>query len=88
MYYKLKTNNMKTKTYVIYDFETVYGVVTASDDVELKSKITTLLDGIREPIEKIDIPPLSRIDDFDLYEFIVLFEDDAEEFNIQRFNVI
>jgi len=81
---------MEKKTYVIWDSEVMYGVVTAENNDELKLKIVALLDGIREEISLIQLLP--ELDDFNESWINVFYnedaEDDDEEFSIQRVNII
>lgn len=81
---------MEKRNFVVFD-EIIQGVVSASDEVELKSKITTLLDGIREPIEKITLPSFNDFNDMEAHEITVEYdgeEMDDEEFFVQRVNII
>lgn len=81
---------MQKKTYVIWAEEVMHGVVTAENHGELKAKIATLLDGIREEIVSIELFP--ELDSYDESFFIVNYveggENDEEEFNIRRVEII
>lgn len=81
---------MEKKTYVIWDEEVMHGVVTAESHDELKLKIVSLLDGIREEISSIQLLP--ELDDFNESWFSVFYNEDAEndeeEFSIQRVEII
>lgn len=81
---------MEKKTYVIWDEEVMHGVVTAENHDELKLKIVSLLDGIREEIDSIELLP--ELDSYDESFFIVNYDEDAEndeeEFSIQRVEII
>lgn len=78
------------KTFVIFD-EIIQGVVSASDETELVSKIKVLMSSVREPISNIELPSFNDFNDMEEHEFNVIYESDdceSEVFFIQRFNVL
>ena len=81
---------MEKRNFVVFD-EIIQGVVSAANEVELKVKITTLLDGVREPIKSIKLPSFNDFNDMEAHEITVEYdgeEMDDEEFFVQRVNII
>lgn len=79
----------KQNHYVILDeSDMVMGVAKANTVETLESKIESMLDGIREPIKEININEIEKVNDYDVHEFSVEFEDEEEEtFQIQRIDI-
>jgi hypothetical protein len=78
---------MEKRIFVVAN-EIVQGVVSASDYNELETKLKTLFDGIREPIEGFSLPEFNDFNDMESHEFTVHYIDDEEEFSIQRVNIV
>lgn len=80
---------MEKNTFVVFD-EIIQGVVSASDETELQSKITTLLDGVREPIKTVTLPSFNDFNDMEPHDITVYYDTDDmyEEFFVQRVNPI
>ncbi len=89
---------MKKHVFTIFDFERIYGIVEVESITELQTKINTVFDGIRPPIEQIQKFTLEEILDFNEHEFEIVFqseedfedsiEDRTESFFIQKHEII
>lgn len=84
----IKTFGIKYENIRNFWWNNTKGVVSASNETELKSKITTVLDGVREPIKSITVPSFNDFNDMEAHEITVEYDSencDNEEF---LFNVL